>query len=263
MRAVIVGLAVALGVAAPAGAGAPPAGEVGCPFSGWVETPALLLDDRLIYLTAKVDPDLPACLRARKQKLAVVWEAAAGGAWVKIEEADASKGAKIDARLFPSAYCDKKPTPATVRARVEATPALAGAAFTSAELDVTPVCQPCPRYGAGSMGVIREEKELSLEGDIGDEWLACVRASRKGEGGKITLRVFVGEDQGQVMAAVRPTLVFPVEAKGGRVVRRLPLATVCNDPSRRELAVELAGSGMYRELSGNGRALTRLVCRGR
>ena len=262
MRAVISLLGLTLLGAAPAAAAPAQTVELGasCPFAGWVEAPALLLDDRLLYLTARVDPELPACLRARKQKLAVVWEASVGGAWVKVEESDASKGAKVDARLFPSAYCDRKPVPTAVRARVEG---LAGAAFTSPALDVTEVCQPCPRYGAGSMGVIREEKELSLEGDIGEEWLACVQARRQGEGGKITLRVFVGSDQREVMATVKPTMVFPVEVKGGKVVRRLPLAAVCKDPARRELAVELAGSGRYRELSGNGRALTRLVCRGR
>jgi hypothetical protein len=260
MRAVITCTALALCGAAPAQAVAGAQGVAlapSCSFSGWVEAPVLLLDDRLLYFVAKIDPDLPACLRARKQKLGVVWEALSGGNWVKVEEDDASKGAKVDARLFPSTYCDKKPTPTAVRARVEG---LAGAAFTSPALDVTSVCEPCPR-GAGSIGVIREEKELQLEGDLGDEWLACVRARRQGEGGKITLRLFLGEDQRQVMAAIKPTLVLPVEAKGGPLIRRLPLATVCKDPARRDLAVELAGTGAYRELNGNGRAVTRLVCR--
>jgi len=260
MRAVTACLAL---LAASPAQGAPAAQAVplapGCSFPGWVEAPTLTVDERLLYLAAKIDPDLPACLRARKQKLTVVWEASVAGAWVKVEEEDASKAAKLDARLFPSAYCDKGQKPTAVRARVEA-PGLAGAAFTSPPVDVTPICEPCER-GAGSMGIIREEKELQLEGDLGEEWLACVRARRKGEGGKITLRVFLSDDMHQVMKQIRPTMVFPVEPKGGRIIRRLILATVCKDPARRELAVELAGSGMYRELNGNGRAVSRLLCR--
>jgi hypothetical protein len=260
MRPVMASLALAL--VATSSVEAAPAAELApaCSFWGWVEAPALLLDERLLYLVAKIDPDLPACLRAGKQKLTVVWEASVAGAWVKVAEEDVGKAPKVDARLFPSAYCDKTPKPAAVRARVEAPAGLSGAAFTSPVIDVTSVCEPCSQ-GAGSMGVIREEKELQLEGDLGEEWLACVRARRKGEGGKITLRVFLGDDMHEIMKAIRPTMVFPVEPKGGRVLRRLPLATACKDPARRELAVELAGSGMYRELNGGGRAVTRLSCR--
>lgn len=259
MRAVTACLALLTATpaaAAPAAQAVPLAPT--CSFSDWVEAPTLTVDERLLYLAAKIDPDLPACLRARKQKLAVVWEASIGGAWVKVEEEDASKGAKLDSRLFPSTYCDKGQKPTAVRARVEA-PGLAGAAFTSPAVDVTPICEPCDR--AGSLGVIREEKELQLEGDLGEEWLACVRARRKGEGGRITLRVFLSDDMHKVMKEIRPTMVFPVEPKGGRIIRRLPLSTVCKDPARRELAVELAGSGMYRDLNGNGRAVKRLTCR--
>jgi hypothetical protein len=237
----------------------PPDG-VPCVWVPWLEAPSITLDDRLVYVTARMDADLAACARVRKLPFRVVWEEQRGESWVKVGD-DALHGPNVDGRLFPSSYCDHVPLAPKVRGRIEGGGELAPAAWVSPPVDVTPICAPCERLGRGSIGVIREDAaKVSLEGGLDGAWLDCVRGADKKAAGRIVARVFLGGEQRDVMSAIHPDLVLPVPAKGGPIVLQVPLSQVCREPTRRMLSVELAGSGVYRSLGTSGRALTRLRC---
>jgi hypothetical protein len=260
-----VGLAIAALVAAPAFAPAappplvPPDG-VPCAWVPWLESPTLTVDDRLVFLSARMDADLAACARVRKLGFRVVWEEERGGAWVKVAD-DALHGPNVDGRLFPSAYCDHTPLSPRLRGRIEASGELAPAAWVSPPVDVEPICAPCDRLGRGVIGVIREDaQKVSFEGELDGDWLACARKREPKGQGRVVARVFLGGEQKDVMRAIHPDLVLPVPAKGGAIALTVPLAQVCRDATRRELSVELAGSGVYRGLGSSGRAVTRLRC---